>query len=427
MTSSSIPPSLLLAGKIRLLQRIGRGGMGDVWVARNEATQAEVAVKTLLKGERTPQHDERFRREARLAATVSHRNVVRVFDLIDEPDGTLGLVMELLRGITLENCVRVRGPLSTLQSLAVALSILAALEHVHQKGTVHHDVKPANIFLAVEPDGHVIPKILDFGIAKLPGSEAGRAVDRRVLGTPHYMAPEQIRGATDVDGRSDMFSMAAVLYELITGVSPFHRGSAPASLAAVLEYEVEADPRIESRVWSVLSRALAKHPEARFATCAEFAAALRASVDVGEEAFSLALEELCPLHEVSADTDGGLAASCSPHEQPSGNAEARRHRTYIFWGIGALGVGAALVGALTLGGHRSQPSFAPKEPAHSGMPLDQGAAPVPIAVSAAAPAPYPSPSALAASSGAPPLRTLRKSPSKSAPSASPASPTNGSR
>src|SRR3954470_8593308 len=145
---SAIPPDALLGGKIRLIQRIGRGGMGDVWVARNEATQAEVAVKTLQRSERTPTHDERFRREARLPATISHRNVVRIFDLVDDADGTLGLVMELLRGGTLEACMRERGPLSTLQAVAVASAILSALNHVHQKGIVHRDVKPANMFFA---------------------------------------------------------------------------------------------------------------------------------------------------------------------------------------------------------------------------------------------------------------------------------------
>src|SRR3954470_8044320 len=113
----SIPPDTLLGGKIRLIQRIGRGGMGDVWMARNEATQAEVAVKTLAKSERNEAHDERFRREARLAATVTHRNVVRIFDLIDGDDGTLGLVMELLRGGTLESCMKERGPLSPMHAI----------------------------------------------------------------------------------------------------------------------------------------------------------------------------------------------------------------------------------------------------------------------------------------------------------------------
>src|SRR5678815_3025714 len=107
--------------------------MGDVWAARNEATQAELAVKTLQRAERSPVHDERFRREARLSATISHRNVVRVFDLVDEADGTLGLVMELLRGGTLEDGMRERGPLSALQAVAVALAVLSAMHHVHQK------------------------------------------------------------------------------------------------------------------------------------------------------------------------------------------------------------------------------------------------------------------------------------------------------
>src|SRR4051794_25957101 len=291
---SEIPPDHLLGGKILLIQRIGRGRMGDVWVARNEATQAEVAVKTLQRSERNATHDERFRREARLAATLSHRNVVRIFDLVDGDDGTLGLVMELLRGGTLEDCARGRGPMSAVEALAVALPILSALHHVHQKGIVHRDVKPANMFFAVEPDGHVIPKILDFGIAKLPAASSPLTVDGSVLGTPHYMAPEQIRGQEDLDGRSDMFSLAVVLYEMLTGTRVFQRDSAAASLAAVLEHEVDPDPRIEPRVWVAISRALAKRPYERFATCAEFAEALRKAVDATEDDFAQALQELRP-------------------------------------------------------------------------------------------------------------------------------------
>ena len=293
MSAPSIRPQRLLGGKIRLIDRIGRGGMGDVWVATNEATEAEVAVKTLGKAQRTAVHDERFRREARLAATISHRNVVKIFDLVDDSDGTLGLVMELLRGNTLEACLKHRGALSSIHALGVAIPVLSALHHVHQRGIVHRDVKPANVFFAVEPDGHVIPKVIDFGIAKLPAAGSALTMDGSVLGTPHYMSPEQIRGI-EIDGRSDMFSMAVVIYEMLTGVRVFHRDAAAASLAAVLEHEVDPDPRIEPRVWMAIARALSKRPYERFATCGEFADALRDALDASDEEFTEAVQDLRP-------------------------------------------------------------------------------------------------------------------------------------
>jgi serine/threonine-protein kinase len=375
MTTPSIPPQTLLAGKIRLIQRIGRGGMGDVWIARNEATQAEVAVKTLPRTERTAVHDERFRREARLAATVSHRNVVRIFDLLDEADGTLGLVMELLRGGTLENCIRERGPLSSIHAIAVIAPILSALHHVHQKGIVHRDVKPANIFFAVEPDGHVIPKILDFGIAKLPAAGSALTMDGSVLGTPHFMSPEQIRGQEDIDGRSDMFSVAVVLYEMITGVRVFQRDSAAASLAAVLEYEVDPDPRIEPRVWIAITRALAKRPYERFGTCGELADALRSAIDASEDDLQQSLQELRPKSDTlprpaASTTTNGPSSSSQPEPRTgSSRKKTPQGSRTMMWTAGAA-ASAAVVAvvatlALTRGG---APARAEDVPAASGGP-----------------------------------------------------------
>jgi serine/threonine-protein kinase len=343
-----IPPSTLLGGKIRLIKRIGRGGMGDVWVARNEATQAELAVKTLQRSERTPVRDERFRREARLSATISHRNVVRVFDLLDEADGTLALVMELLRGGTLEQCIQERGPLTPVQALAVALPVLSAMHYVHQKGIIHRDMKPANVFFAVEPDGHVIPKILDFGIAKLPAAGSALTMDGSVLGTPYYMSPEQIRGQEDIDGRSDMFSFAVVLYEMLTGVRVFQRDSAAASLAAVLEHEVDPDPRIEPRLWIAISRALAKRPYERYVSCAEFAEALRASVDVTDEDLAQALQELRPMGGAFAPSSSSLPStpsspsSVAVSSSPSVPKRSRRWSAPATIGVAA---GAAILAA----------------------------------------------------------------------------------
>jgi serine/threonine-protein kinase len=324
--------------------------MGDVWVARNEATQAEVAVKTLQKSERSVTHDERFRREARLAATISHRNVVKIFDLVDEPDGTLGLVMELLRGGTLEECMKERGPLGSMHAVAVAASVLSALHHVHEKGIVHRDVKPANVFFAVEPDGHVIPKILDFGIAKVPAASSPLTVDGSVLGTPHYMAPEQIRGQEDIDGRSDMFSVAILLCEMLTGERVFQRDTAAASLASVLEHVVDPDPRIDPRVWVAISRALAKRPYERFASCAEFADALRQAVDASDEDLTIALQELRPRSDSVAESASFEVGGSASSRGVSG-ARARHKagsRRGIGWTVATAGGAAILAVSVTL-------------------------------------------------------------------------------
>ncbi len=344
---SEIPPDTLLGGRLRLMKRIGRGGMGDVWVARNESTQAEVAVKTLVKADRSPTHDERFRREARLAATISHRNVVRIFDLVDDQeDGTLALVMELLRGGTLESCMKERGPLSTLQTVAVAVPILSALHHVHSKGIIHRDVKPANVFFAVEPDGHVIPKILDFGIAKLPSASSSLTVDGSVLGTPHYMSPEQIRGQEDIDGRSDMFSLAVCIYEMLTGVRVFQRDSAAASLAAVLEHEVDPDPRIEPRIWVALSRALAKRPYERQATCGELADALRSAIDATDDDFAQTLQELRPRSEAIPESSSSVSGASVPRKK-------KEKKSALPWTLAAAAAAAVVAGVGTFAATRS--------------------------------------------------------------------------
>jgi eukaryotic-like serine/threonine-protein kinase len=356
---SDIPTDKLLGGKIRLIQRIGRGGMGDVWIARNEATQAEVAVKTLAATERTPLHDERFRREARISATISHRNVVRVFDLVDEADGTLGLVMELLRGGTLEEAMKERGTFTGLQAVALALPVLSAMHHVHQRGIVHRDMKPGNVFFAVEPDGHVIPKILDFGIAKIPAAGSALTIDGNVLGTPHYMSPEQIRANGDIDGRSDMFSFATVLYEILTGLRVFHRDTAAASLAAVLEHEVDPDPRIEPRLWLAMSRALAKRPYERYATCAEFADALRAAVQATDDQLAQALQELRP-----ATIQGSVATTNNASNLALSTTSPRQPRRA--WGVVAGVLGALAAVALGVGitfGRASSASERPTEAA----------------------------------------------------------------
>ncbi len=270
--------------------------MGEIWVSRNEMTGADVALK-VLRGdlERRDETEARFRHEAQLGATLSHRNIVKVFDLLIEPDGTLILVMELLRGVTLRRALALRAqPMNGNEAVAVMLPILSALQHAHDNAVVHRDLKPANILLAVDPDGHITPKLLDFGIAKVAGSGV-RTLFGRVLGTPRYMSPEQIRADPKIDGRSDQFSAAILLIEMMTGASPFRASTPSASLAAVLEQEVDPDPRIDPRLWLVIKRALAKRPYERYSSASEFAAALRQATGLTDAELGDMIQKAAPV------------------------------------------------------------------------------------------------------------------------------------
>jgi serine/threonine-protein kinase len=350
-------PHSRLAGRFRIRKRLAMGGMGEVWVARNEATGADVALKVLRRGdadrERELQMDERFRREARLSATLSHRNIVKVFDLIEETDGTLVLVMELLRGETLQDYVEREGHRPAREAVAIVAPILGALGHAHDCGVVHRDVTPSNIFLAIDPDGRVTPKLVDFGLAKPAAapSEALSAshvrpvetVEGRVLGTPRYMAPERIRGSGEIDGRADVFAAAVVLYETMTGVSPFAASTASASLAAVLERHVDPDRRIEPRLWVEIQRALSKRPYERHATAYELAAALRAAIGEAEGTLEASLRR-APVPVDWLD-DAGSASRSMEHETFEGQSVAAprpRRRLSPGWLIAAALVGLSL-------------------------------------------------------------------------------------
>ena len=311
------PQERVGGGKYRLKRRIAVGGMGEVWVAQNEATAADVALKVLRHDtDRAMQAEARFRHEARLSAKLSHRSIIKIFDLVEEPDGRLVLVMELLRGETLHAFLERKGPRSAREAIAILSPILSALQHAHDLGIVHRDVSPANIYLAVDPDGQVTPKLVDFGIAKVASADASasgayapidvsrpaslaptsgvKTVEGRVLGTPRYMSPEQVRMRSDIDARSDLFSAAVVLYEIVTGASPFAASTAGASLEAVLDTQVDPDLRIEPRVWLEVQRALSKRSYERHGSAQELAIALRTAVNESEGSLAALLARTAP-------------------------------------------------------------------------------------------------------------------------------------
>jgi serine/threonine-protein kinase len=398
-------PGECVAGKYRLRRLLATGGMGQVWVARNEATGADVALKVLRRSERAAgvehQLEERFRQEARLSAKLSHRSIVRVFDLVEEEGGALVLVMELLRGETLQHYLERLGPRPADEAVAIMVPILGALAHAHELGLVHRDVSPANIFLAADPDGHVAPKLVDFGLAKPTGaSSAIETVAGDVLGTPRYVAPERIRGATDVDGRADLFSAGVVLFEAIAGVSPFAASSASASLAAVLESTVDPDPRIDPRLWLEIRRAMSKPPYERHASARELAMAVRDALGATDASLEATLQAVQPVvaPEPSDDAAPSPPASSSGPEAPPVPARVRRLSAWLVLAgaVGLMLVVAAL--AFARGARSSVATPAATSPAVASAPVAPPVAPPAVsAVSPAAaappeaPAPPPSP------------------------------------
>jgi len=251
-------------GKYEVIDQIGRGGMGTIFRARDPILERSVALKVISDFEVTPELRSRFFREAQACARITHPNIVIVHDM-GEDDGRLFIVMELLDGEELGQVIARHERLSLPEKLDIVRQLCDGLHFAHQKGVVHRDVKPANILLL--RTGRV--KILDFGIAQLAGAATQRDLTRAgmIMGTIRYMAPEQVRG--HADRRSDIFSVAAVSYELFSGRPPFS-GNDPLQILEQLRTATpprltEIDPSLPSDLADVIARGIQKEPGARFA------------------------------------------------------------------------------------------------------------------------------------------------------------------
>jgi hypothetical protein len=251
-------------GKYEVIDQIGRGGMGTIFRARDPILERSVALKVISDLEVTPELRSRFFREAQACARITHPNIVIVHDM-GEDDGRLFIVMELLDGEELGRVIARHEQLSLPEKLNIVRQLCDGLHFAHQKGVVHRDVKPANILLL--RTGRV--KIVDFGIAQLAGAATQRDLTRTgmIMGTIRYMAPEQVRG--QADRRSDIFSVAAVSYELLSGRPPFS-GNDPLQILEQLRTATpprltEIDPNLPSDLADVIARGIQKEPSARFA------------------------------------------------------------------------------------------------------------------------------------------------------------------
>ena len=274
---SSIWVSLERIGRYRVTRLVGRGGMGVVYAAHDERLDRPVAIKMIRPDALAdPSSRERFRREARAAARVSHPHICPLYEF-DEDNGQPFLVMELLDGESLAARL-VRGPMTPPEMLAIACPMLDAVAALHRRGLLHRDLKPANVFLT--PDG---VKLLDFGLAQPPATEdvtlEANDSRHRIIGTPHYMAPEQLI-CGKVDERVDLFAAAAVIYEMLAGARAFPGRTLAEAIHAVAYLEpapLDGTNTLRT-IDRVLRQALAKDPAGRLARADVFAALLRDAI-----------------------------------------------------------------------------------------------------------------------------------------------------
>ena len=256
--------AVAVAGRYTLVRELGQGGMGAVYLGADVKLGREVAIKVLPPSTRAYLGPERFQREVQLAAKLSHPHIVPLFEA-DEVDGFLYYVMEYVEGESLAQRLQREGPLALDEAIRIAAEVGDALQYAHERGIVHRDIKPANILLS---GGHAL--VTDFGIAKqFADADEGQTLTGTgvTVGTAAYMSPEQASGEKRIDARSDVYALAAVLYEMLAGEPPFTGPSAQAVVARII---VDAPrpirtvrPNIPAHVQDALLRALAKVPADR--------------------------------------------------------------------------------------------------------------------------------------------------------------------
>ncbi|MEM9196100.1 MAG: serine/threonine-protein kinase, partial [Myxococcota bacterium] len=325
-----------LRGKYRIESLIGKGGMGTVWAAQHVMTGRKVAIKLLDEAFLSNTGVvERFGREARAASAVNHPGIVEVLDLDQTDRGVPFLVMERLVGETLTQRIEARKRLTEREALEILVPLLAALGAAHEAGVVHRDLKPDNIILAPRAGGEVV-KLLDFGISQKEDERVAQlTVVGAVLGTPHYMAPEQALGESTIDARADLYAAGVVLYECLTGDVPFDAPNYNRLIHVILNAEprplADHDVHVDPRVDQILSRALQKSPKERVGSAEEMRKVLEAVLrgDVAEPVPSAPPMEIGELviakprssRRPSTDTVPTVAGGLGDLEEPTPGPE----------------------------------------------------------------------------------------------------------
>ncbi len=408
----------VLAQKYRLTRVLGEGGMGVVFEGQHEFTRRRVAVKLLHP--HLSQNEaivQRFLREARAAAALKHKNVVDVLDMGTESDGAVYLVLEFLAGEAFSARLEREQKLSPEACAELLLPIMNALRVAHSRGIIHRDIKPENVFLCREEEsGELVPKLLDFGIAKLDDGGMRATSTGQAIGTPAYMAPEQATNASDADARADIWSLGVMWFEALSGRLPYSADSPMQMLGHLLSRDplklsdIAAD--VPLQLARVIERALQRDREKRWATVEQFIEALRQCFPEGALAplaestgqfraitrSETIIEPAAPRESAPSDAArderammatldaGSDRAADGPREQPTLDArpaarsapqepasspvrvhetlagvEQPRRRSRPAWLVGASALGlAAVVGLVAVGSARRAPATQPQ-------------------------------------------------------------------
>jgi eukaryotic-like serine/threonine-protein kinase len=356
---SVLAPGTVIAGKFRVVRPLGAGGMGRVYEVEHELTRHRRALKVLHAGSGTDVV-ERFVREASAAARIGNPHVAQTFDAGRLDGGEPYLLMELLDGETLESRLDRAGPIDPGELCALVHQACAGIQAAHEAGIVHRDLKPDNLFVEVREDGPFV-KILDFGISKFdPGQTGAPGItkDGSVMGTPYYMAPEQVRGASSIDARTDVYALGVILYECASGKRPFDATSV--EHLAVLIHQgravplAERAPALPPAFCGIVARAMATDPRDRFESARALADALaplrrhviRPGANAGAGAGAGAGVTSASAQPASRAAFAATLRSDPPSRAPAAAPRRRPRAPKLTIPLAAIAVGGVVAGGL---------------------------------------------------------------------------------